>query len=239
MEGLNNKGVTISGLLKLTLLDYPEHLACTVFLQGCNFRCPFCYNSSLISEKQAPGYAISESEFFEFLSSRKNKLDGVAITGGEPLIQKDIKNFILKIKEMGFKVKLDTNGSFPDILQSLIEENMVDYVAMDIKNSYEKYSLTAGNTQIVEKVKRSVEILLQGKVDYEFRTTVVKELHSPSDMIEIGKAIKGAKRYFIQNYQDKDSVLRKNLHPLEKDELEALLNEVKKYVPSSTLRGID
>lgn len=228
----------IGGLQKMTLLDYPEHIACTVFLNGCNFNCPFCYNSSLINVENKQ--LITTEEFFSFLNSRKGKLDGVAITGGEPLLQKDIIPFIQKIKEMGFLIKLDTNGSFPDKLSYLIEQKLVDYVAMDIKNTFEKYPITTSCFSLsLDNIKKSIKILLENKVDYEFRTTIVKEFHEIDDFILIGQSIKGAKRYFLQSYQDKDSVLTPNLHPLSKEELLKCLEVVKKYVLNASLRGID
>ena len=221
----------------MTLLDFPEHIACTVFLKGCNFRCPFCYNSSLLSDKEN-ATDITEDDFFSFLKSRTNKLDGVAITGGEPLLQKEIKNFIIKIKNLGFKVKLDTNGSNPKILQELISLNLVDYVAMDLKNSLEKYHITTNHQVNIANILSSINILLENYVEYEFRTTVVKEFHYLSDFEKIGQLIKNAKRYFIQCYQYQDSVLDKSLHALTTNELEQCLEVVKKYVPNAKLRGI-
>ena len=229
--------MTISGLQKLTLLDYPGHIACTVFLGGCNFSCPYCYNSSLICYKGNP--IISQEEFFAFLEKRKGKLDGVAITGGEPLLNNDIKDFIKRIKGMGFLVKIDTNGSYPEVLQSLIDENLVDYVAMDIKNSLHKYNLTTNSNVDISKIKKSVDILLAGKIDYEFRTTIVKEYHDIEDFRLIGEMIKGAKNYFLQSFQNKDSVLSKELHSMSKTELQECLNEVQQFVINASLRGIE
>ena len=230
--------MNIGGLQKLTLLDYPEHTACTVFLNGCNFRCPFCYNSSLLSLKQESNQ-IPEEEFFSFLATRKNKLDGVAISGGEPLLQKDIISFIQKIKKMGFLVKLDTNGSFPELLQYLIHHHLVDYVAMDIKNSFEKYNMTAQCLCDLEKIKKSIHLLLENKVDYEFRTTIVKEFHEITDFDHIGKMIYGAKRYYLQCFQNKESVLTPSLHALEKEDLIKCLKVVQKYIPQVQLRGMN
>lgn len=227
----------IIGVQKTTLLDFPGHIACTVFLGGCNFKCPFCYNSSLIDGDSSS--FIAEKDFFSFLNKRKGILDGVAITGGEPLLNPEIKDFIKKIKELGFKVKLDTNGSFPDSLQSLIEDNLLDYVAMDIKNTFEKYRMTTNCCVNIDNIKRSIQILLEGKIDYEFRTTVVKEFHSIEDFEIISKNIKGAKNYFLQSYQEKDSVLNKTLHPLTKDDLQACAEVARKNVLNVKLRGID
>jgi pyruvate formate lyase activating enzyme len=229
--------MTISGLQKMTLLDYPGHIACTVFLGGCNFSCPYCYNSSLICYKSNP--IISQEEFFAFLEKRKGKLDGVAITGGEPLLNNDIKDFIKRIKGMGFLVKIDTNGSYPEVLEDLINQNLVDYVAMDIKNSIHKYNLTTNSNVDISKIKRSVDILLANKIDYEFRTTVVKELHEIEDFRLIGEWIKGAKHYFIQSFKNSDSVLNKNLHSMSKTELLECLKEVQQFISNASLRGID
>lgn len=227
----------IIGLQKMTLLDYPGYVACTVFLQGCNFKCPFCYNSSLISKEN--DNFISLNDFFNFLDKRKKVLDGVAITGGEPLLNPQIKDFIKKIKEKGFLVKLDTNGSNPSLLKHLLEENLIDYVAMDIKNTFEKYPVTTGVDINIENIKESISLLLNCSIDYEFRTTVVKEFHNVEDFMIIGKNIKGAKNYFLQSYQDKDSVLKRNLHPLSKDELQSCLKVVKEFVKNASIRGID
>lgn len=229
--------MNIIGLQKMTLLDYPGHVACTVFLQGCNFKCPFCYNSTLIKENNDS--LISLDDFLMFLDKRKNRLDGVAITGGEPLLNKDIKDFIKQIKDKGFKVKLDTNGSYPTLLKQLIDEQLVDYVAMDIKNTYEKYPLTTNSNVNIDSIKESVSILINSPIDYEFRTTVVKQFHNIEDFSIIGENIKGAKNYFIQSYQDKDSVLIKNLSPLSKDELQSCLNAIKPFVKNASIRGID
>lgn len=228
----------IGGLQKMTLLDFPHHVACSVFLKGCNFRCPFCYNSSLIDAEMTAD-CLTEEEFFNFLESRKGKLDGVAITGGEPLLQKEIVSFIKKIKGMGFLVKLDTNGSCFETLQHLIEGKLVDYVAMDIKNSLEKYPLTAGCCCNVENIQKSINLLLMGKVDYEFRTTVVKEFHEVTDFIKIGQMIKGASKYYIQSYLQKDSVIDQSLHAHSKEQLTEFLNVVKQYANIASLRGID
>lgn len=227
--------MTINGLLKLTLLDFPGYTACTVFFSGCNFRCPFCHNASLVLGK---GENISEDEFFRFLSKREGVLDGVAITGGEPLMQRELPDFIRRIKNMGFAVKLDTNGSFPKKLRSLVEEGLIDYVAMDIKSSPEGYERAAGCPVNMENIKESVDYLLSDAVDYEFRTTVATGAVLPSDMDGIGRLIKGAKRCFLQGFVDSGDILGKNVGPYSKDEMEEMLKTVKKYVPSAELRGI-
>lgn len=228
----------ICGLQKVTLLDFPGHVACTVFLGGCNFDCPFCYNSSLIRSNQATE-VLTKEELYEYLTRRKGILDGVAITGGEPLLHKEIVEFIKNIKTLGFKVKLDTNGSKPDMLKLLIDQDLIDYVAMDIKNTFEKYPLTIGCDLDISKIKESIALLINGHVDYEFRTTIVKEYHNPNDFKVIGEMIKGAKRYFLQSYQYQDSVRIKTLNSMTKEELLECLNNVKDYVEYVTLREID
>ena len=183
----------IQGLQKLTLLDYPEKVACTVFFAGCNFRCPFCHNASLVTHiSEEP--EMTEEAFFTFLKKRQGILDGVCITGGEPLLQPDIEDFIRKIKELGYAVKLDTNGSFPTKLKTLVEKGLVDYVAMDIKNSREAYGITAGVEKIyIASVEVSVAYLKEGKVPYEFRTTVVKYLHTKKSCKDLVSGLQGAK----------------------------------------------
>lgn len=228
----------IYGLQKLSLLDYPGKTACTVFTGGCNFRCPYCHNASLVvglNEVEPIDY----DEFFAFLNKRKNILDGVCITGGEPLLQPDIEDFIQEIKLLGYSVKLDTNGSFPDKLKHLIDEKLIDYVAMDIKNSPEKYSVTAGISEpVFSKINKSVELLLSNAVDYEFRTTVVKELHSKEDFVSVGEWIKGAKRYFIQSFIDSGDILGGTFSAYSKSELEAIRDLMLSYVKETHIRGI-
>ncbi len=231
-------GLIIYGLQKLSLLDYPGKTACTVFTGGCNFRCPYCHNASLVvglNEVEPIDY----DEFFAFLNKRKNILDGVCITGGEPLLQPDIEDFIREIKLLGYSVKLDTNGSFPDKLKHLIDEKLIDYVAMDIKNSPEKYSVTAGVSEPgFSKINNSVEFLLSNAVDYEFRTTVVKELHSKEDFVSVGEWIKGAKRYFIQSFIDSGDILGGTFSAYSKSELEDIRDLMHSYVKETHIRGI-
>ncbi|MBQ8915286.1 MAG: anaerobic ribonucleoside-triphosphate reductase activating protein [Clostridia bacterium] len=225
----------INGLLKLTLLDFPGYTACTVFFGGCNFRCPFCHNASLV---RGEGEDISVDEFFKFLSKREGIIDGVAVTGGEPLLQRELSDFLKRIKDMGFLVKLDTNGSFPEKLKELCRAGLVDYVAMDIKSSPEGYSRAAGCKVSIEKVRESVDYLLSGAVDYEFRTTVAKGAVMPEDMEGIGELIRGAKRYFLQGFVDSGDILGEGVGAYTKEEMEEMLENVKKYVPAAELRGI-
>lgn len=228
----------IQGLQKLTLLDYPEHTACTVFTAGCNFRCPFCHNASLVVNipKETEN---SQDEFFTFLQKRKGILDGVCVSGGEPLLQPDIERFIKKIKDMGFAVKLDTNGSFPDKLIHLVEEGLVDYVAMDIKNSPETYAFTAGTETLdIVSVQKSVSYLMEGHVPYEFRTTVVKHYHSKESFEEIGKWLAGTEKYFLQNFVNSGDLIGKNTRGCSEEEMKEFLEVVQKHVPSAKVRGI-
>lgn len=228
----------IQGLQKLTLLDYPGKVACTIFTAGCNFRCPFCHNASLVIDTSA-NETIPEEEIFRFLTKRQGILDGVCISGGEPLIQDGIEEFIRQIKEIGYDVKLDTNGSFPDKLIRLVEAGLIDYVAMDIKNSQEHYGRTIGIEDYdIRDVHRSVKYLMSGKVPYEFRTTVVREFHQRSDFASIGRWIRGAREYYLQQFVDSGDLIRPGLHGYNKEIMEQALEVVKKDVESAKLRGL-
>lgn len=227
----------IKGLQKTTLLDFPGKVACTLFTGGCNFRCPFCHNASLVISPDMSDL-ISEEEFFSFLNKRRGILDGVCITGGEPLLQKDIEDFILKIRKLGFAVKLDTNGAYPDTLKSILDKKLVDYVAMDIKNQKEKYSLTCGTEVDLEKISRSISLLMNGDIPYEFRTTVVRELHTPQDIGAIGEWIRGAERYFLQSFTDSGDIIADGLSAYTPEEMAQILDFARKSVPSAELRGI-
>lgn len=228
----------LSGLQKMTLLDFPNKVACTVFTVGCNFRCPFCHNALLVT-KTDESPKTNEEEVLAFLKSRVGLLDGVAITGGEPLLQNDIADFIAKIRAMGYAVKLDTNGSSPDKLKELVKDKLVDYVAMDVKNAPERYGETVGIKDFDGKpVFESVDFLLSGAVDYEFRTTVVKEFHDLSAITSLAKSIKGAKRYFLQNFVDSGNLIGAGLHAVEKSELYEMENAAKPYVLSVSVRGV-
>lgn len=232
------RDMIIQGLQKLTLLDYPGKVACTIFTAGCNFRCPFCHNASLVIDTLA-NETIPEEEIFRFLTKRQGILDGVCISGGEPLIQDGIEEFIRQIKEMGYDVKLDTNGSFPDKLIRLVEAGLIDYVAMDIKNSQEHYGRTIGIEDYdIRDVHRSVKYLMSGKVPYEFRTTVVREFHQRSDFASIGRWIRGAREYYLQQFVDSGDLIRPGLHGYNKEIMEQALEVVKKDVESAKLRGL-
>ena len=228
----------IAGLMKMTLLDYPGQVACTVFTSGCNFRCPFCHNASLVLPERSNGEEYSEEDFFAFLTKRANILDGVCISGGEPLLHKDITTFIRRIKAMGFKVKLDTNGSDPDALRVLLDEGIVDFVAMDIKNSPEEYAVTCGLMNApVEDVGESIRLLLSGRVPFEFRTTVVDELHDEKRMRKLAQWISGAPRYFLQAYTDTDDVIEKGYHTCSEQKMNDILRAVAEFVPAVEIRG--
>lgn len=227
----------IKGLQKTTLLDFPGKVACTVFTGGCNFRCPFCHNASLVI---SPDFSdiISEDEFFSFLKKRSSILDGVCVSGGEPLLQKDIEAFLQKIKDLGLAVKLDTNGSFPDRLNSILAHGLVDYVAMDIKNSKEKYSLICGTDVDTSKISESISILINGSIPYEFRSTIVKEFHTPQDIENMASWIAGAKHYYLQSFKDSGDIISDGLSAYTPDEMRSLLDIARKNIPSAELRGI-
>lgn len=227
----------IDGFQKITLLDYPSKIACIIFTRGCNLKCPFCQNSSLINCSKNCGN-INEDEIFEYLDKRKNILDGVVISGGEPLVQKDIKKFIKKIKEYGLSIKLDTNGTNPKLLEELIDEHLIDYVAMDIKNIFSKYSLTAGNEAFEKNIEKSIELLKQNKVEYEFRTTIVKEYHKLCDLENICKLVGCESRYYLQNFEDSEEVINHNLHGFSHDELLFINDKLKKSFPNMVIRSL-
>jgi len=227
--------MNFAGLQKMTLMDYPQVVSCIIFTQGCNFRCPFCHNSSLVDGVYEN--EITETEILDFLEKRKGLLDGVVISGGEPLLHSEIYSFIKKVKELGFLVKLDTNGSNPDLLKKLVEEKLVDYVAMDIKNSPEEYSLASGTEKFLDKITESKDFLLQNLVDYEFRTTIVKGIHTKDSLLSAAKWISGAKRYFLQNYKDSGEILSPNgLSPFNDEELQTILQELLPVIQSTCIR---
>jgi len=226
----------IHGLQKMTLLDFPGKVACTVFLGGCDFRCPFCHNAEIL-DMNAPAL-MDENELLKFLEGRKGLLDGVVITGGEPLLRTDIADLLEEIKKLGYPVKLDTNGNHPEVLEKLLEERLVDYVAMDIKNSPEKYAKTIGFESFdLTRVKNSVQILLKTDADYEFRTTSIKGFHDEDSFKAIGEWIEGAKRYYVQNFTDRDSVPYGGLSGFEAPELEKFAKIVRPYVKLCEVRG--
>lgn len=226
----------IGGFQKMTMLDYPGKVAATVFTHACNLRCPFCHNAPLVVGEYTP---VSEEELLAYLTKRKGILDGICITGGEPLLQKDIRAFIEKVRTLGLAVKLDTNGTYPEKLRELIDAGLVDYVAMDIKNSPARYAETVGlPTLDLAPIERSVEILKAGRVPYEFRTTVVRELHSAEDMQAIGAWLSGAERYFLQQFTDSGDLLGDGYSAHDPDTLQTFADIVKPYISSVALRGV-
>jgi len=243
----------LHGLSKLTLLDFPGHLACTVFTGACNFRCPFCHNAPLVlAPDSCP--EILEEEFFKFLISRRDKLDGVCITGGEPTLQPDLPEFIKKIKEFGFLVKLDTNGYRPEVLEDLLRQNLLDMVAMDIKNSKELYALTCGlekDSFDIHRIEKSISLLLTSGIPHEFRTTVTKELHSQKSIIKLGSWLAALAQkntgssvlsspYYLQNFKDSGDLvccIANRFHPVEPAELQDFVSLLQPYLPNTKLRG--
>jgi pyruvate formate lyase activating enzyme len=228
----------INGFQKLTILDYPGKVACIVFTPGCNFRCPFCHNASLVTHIDKDTY-LNNDEVLDYLKKRQGLLDGVVITGGEPLLQEGIEDFIAEIKSLGYSVKLDTNGSFPEKLISIVEKGLVDYVAMDIKNSKAKYGETVGVVNFdITPIERSVEFLLQHKVDFEFRTTIVNGFHNLDDIQDIVVWIKGAHKYFLQNFVDSGDLIKPDLKPVSAILLKEMQKKASEIIPSVEIRGI-
>lgn len=229
--------MNIQGLQKLTLLDFPGKTACTVFLGGCDFRCPFCHNSELL-EGTAPT-ELTDADLLAFLEKRRGLLDGVAFTGGEPTLRRDLPDLLAKIRSMGFATKLDTNGNHPDALKAILDAGLVDYVAMDIKNSPEKYAATVGVPYFdPANITRSMQLLKDSGIDYELRTTVVAEFHDEDSFRSIGPWIKGARRYFLQCFTDRDTVLQSGLHAPAKEDLARYADLIRPYVSEVSLRGI-
>ncbi len=230
--------LNIQGLLKTTLLDYPGCVAATVFLAGCNMRCPFCHNMNIVTTDEAGIY--SDEDILRFLSKRSGILDGVCITGGEPTLYKELPSFMGLIKNLGFKIKLDTNGTNPVMLKELVTDGLADYVAMDIKSSLSLYEKACGIEGIkLAPIKESIDFLIGGSCDYEFRTTAVEEFLTPEAVLDIKRLLKGAKRYYLQGYIESEAVPDKSLHPVSKEKLLQYLQELSPYISHVELRGID
>lgn len=228
----------ICGLQKTTLLDYPGHVAATLFLEGCNFRCPFCHNKDLVNCMSLD--SLAEEDILAFLKKRSTILEGVCITGGEPTLQPELKDFIISIRRLGYKVKLDTNGYRPHVLKELCGLDLIDYVAMDIKTSRERYPVVSGNPSLeIAKIDESAAFLMGGKIPYEFRTTVVKELHTLDDFEKIGRWLKGCSQYFLQNYVDSDQVLTPGFSSCSSKELLSFSGALKAYMNHVSIRGAD
>lgn len=241
----------ISGLQKTTLLDYPGHVAATIFLSGCNFRCPFCHNMNLVLGQltdESDKTSISDDELFDFLRKRQGVLEGVCITGGEPTLYKDLPELLQKIKDLGYLIKLDTNGSNPDMIKDLYNKNLIDYIAMDIKSSFSNYIDICGLSEILsdeqqadllKNISESIQFIMSCGIEYEFRTTAIKQYHTMEVMNEIGNMLGGAKRYFIQEFKDSEFVINHELSAVDRDtmkEYESLLSD---YIEEVRLRGID
>ena len=227
----------IHGLQKLTLLDFPGRVACTVFLQGCDLRCPFCHNGGLVLGGMEP--VTDDAGLLDFLKKRRGLLDGVAITGGEPLLRPELPALLEKIKALGYAIKLDTNGAFPEQLKAVVCAGLADYVAMDIKNSPARYAETAGVPGLaLTPIFRSVSFLLRGTVDYEFRTTAVAELHDDASFVQLGDWLMGARRYYIQRFQPRDTVLQAGLHAPSEMQLHCWAELVRPKIPAVEIRGI-
>lgn len=227
-----------SGMNKTTLLDYPGHVAATLFTGGCNMRCPFCQNGGLVLEPETQPI-ITEEEVLAFLRKRQGILEGICITGGEPTLQPGLENFICHVKELGYLVKLDTNGYRPQVLEHLLERGLLDYVAMDIKASRGHYANACGLPEVeLSLIDRSVELLKTSKVASEFRTTVVKGIHTPEEFTAIGQWLQGGKAYFLQSYRDSDQVICPGFSGFDRRQLEEMRRRAAEYVPLAALRGV-
>ncbi|MBQ7829536.1 MAG: anaerobic ribonucleoside-triphosphate reductase activating protein [Clostridia bacterium] len=229
----------IVGLQKLTLLDYPGKAACTLFTRGCNFKCPFCHNASLVvrADEQKP---YANADILAFLKKRAGVLDGVAITGGEPTLVSGLYDLIKEIKALGYAVKLDTNGTRPEVIRRLVEDNLVDYVAMDIKNHPSKYAYTVGlpDSYDLSPIIESKNYLMEGHVDFEFRTTVAKPFHTEEDFHIIGEWLKGSEKYFLQQFKDSGDIIGKEISSYNESEMENFLNVLLPFMPNAQLRGV-
>ena len=228
--------MTIKGLAKLTLLDFPGRVACTIFTGGCNLRCPFCHNASL-AVRSAEVDAIPEEELFSFLQKRRGILTGVCITGGEPLLNPDIDVLIEKIRSLGYAVKLDTNGALPKRLCEVLDAGLVDYVAMDVKSSPEGYGRATGSDISPEVFAESMDLIRRSGIPYEFRTTAVKGIHEVNDFCEIGKWLRAEDPYFIQTFVDSGNLLGSGCSAFDEEEMQTILLAVKPYLPRAELRG--
>ena len=226
----------ICGLQKLTALDFPGRVACTVFTPGCDYRCPFCHNAALVTSEPP---AMDTEAFFAYLEKRRGILDGVAVTGGEPLLQRGLPDFLRRVKAMGFLTKLDTNGSLPHALRPLLEEGLVDYVAMDIKNSPAKYPVTCGLTEVdMAAVRESIGLIMASAADYEFRTTVVAQLHSDEDFAPMGEMIRGAKRWYLQNFVDSGGLIAGGLSAASPEDMRRYADLARAFVENVEIRGL-
>lgn len=228
-----------AGIQKLTLLDFPGQVACTLFTRGCNMRCPFCHNASLVVRANEQK-TYSNEEILSFLKKRRGVLDGVAITGGEPTLMPGLADFMIQVRALGYKIKLDTNGTRPEVLKSIVRGGLVDYVAMDIKNCREKYGETIGfdASYDLSPIDESIAFLMEGNVDFEFRTTVSKTYHTEEDIIKIGKWISGDEKYFLQQFKDSGDIIGAQIEGFDEGTMKSLLDKILPFVPNAQLRGI-
>lgn len=224
----------ISGFQKLSLVDFDGHMSATIFVSGCNFACPFCHNSGLVKNTEPE---IDESEILSYLNKRFGLLDSVCVSGGEPTLYPDLPEFIKKLKTIGYLVKLDTNGTNFEMVKFLVENRLVDYIAMDIKNSVNKYNMTVGKEINFENIKKTIDYIKKCGIDYEFRTTLTREFHEFDDIVEIAKMIKGAKKYFLQKFEDSGNCIADNLHAVSKEDATKFKDYLVKFIPNTKLRG--
>ena len=234
---MNNE--IFAGLQKLTLLDFPGYVACTLFTRGCNMRCHFCHNASLVVRAEEQRMYTNE-EILYFLRQRRGILDGVAITGGEPTLMPGLPKFMAEVRELGYKIKLDTNGTRPAVLREIIDSELVDYVAMDIKNSRSRYGETVGfdSSYDLTPIDESIAILKEGKVDFEFRTTVSKTFHSHANIFAMGEWLAGDEKFFLQQFKDSGDLIGDKIEPYDDAEMKTLLDLIRRFVPNAQLRGV-
>ena len=226
----------ISGFQKLTLLDFPDKLACIIFTQGCNFNCQYCQNSGLIGHENE--YLIDEEEIFNYLDKRKKVIDGLVVSGGEPTVQKDLIRFIKRVKDHGFLVKLDTNGSNPKVLKELIDHNLVDYIAMDIKNVFALYKEVTFTNPVVKNLEESIKLISNSNIDHEFRTTIIKNIHDIDKILKICSYVDNNQKMFLQNFEQSENVKDKSLESFNKEELIDIQKKVRERFPNVKVRGV-
>ena len=223
------------GIDKFSILDYEDKISCVLFCKPCNFRCPFCHNGTTVLEADT---TIPFQDILDFLNTRKGLIDAVVVSGGEPTLMPDLKEKITALKNMGFLIKLDTNGTNPQMIKELYEEHLIDYVAMDIKNSFEKYPLTTGTKCVdIEKIKQSINYLISSGVDYEFRTTLIDEFHDIEDIKKMGEMLKGAKKLYFQKFVERDSCIQKGLHEVDEAKAKQFVSVLQGIIPQVNLRG--
>ncbi len=223
------------GIDKFSLLDFEDRISCVLFCKPCNYRCPFCHNGTTVLEAET---VIPFEDILEYLVSRKGLIDAVVVSGGEPTLMPDLKEKIIRLKELGFLIKLDTNGTNPEVVKDLYENHLIDYVAMDIKNSFVKYAMTVGvKNAFLDKISQTINFLMTSGIDYEFRTTLIDEFHNEQDMRDIAETIKGAKRLYLQKYVDRESCIAHGFHEVSKEKAERFVDILKGNIEQVALRG--